>query len=133
MNVSAPKLLAVVEFMEHARLPTLYGALGYEVTVEWSVRKAVTLLARLEPAVVVADFYAQSDFRDRVSNVESLLATAQPLAATRILLLYRPEDAAALERVRQRLRIDAALPVPVAQDAIAELLRRWKDPRAEEA
>ncbi len=111
--------------MEHARLPALYGDLGYEVAVEWSVRKAVTLLARLRPAVVVADFYAQSDFRDRVSNVESLLATAQPLAGTRILLLYRAEDIQALDRVRQRLRVDAALAMPVAEGEVAGLLKRW--------
>ena len=75
--------------------------------------------------MVVADFYAQSDFRDRVSNIESLLATAQPLADTHILLLHRPQDANALERVRQRLRIDAALAMPVAQEGITALLERW--------
>jgi hypothetical protein len=129
MNI--PQLLAVIEFMEHARLPALYANLGYDVTTEWSVRKAVTLLGRLKPTVVVADFYAQSDFRDRVSNVESLLATAQPLAATHILLYYRPEDQPALDRVRQRLRIDSALPMPVSEGELAALLRRWKEPQAE--
>lgn len=126
MSPAQPKLLAVVEFMEHARLPALYADCGYAVSTEWSVRKAVTLLGRLKPAVVVADFYAQSDFRDRVSNVESLLATAQPLG-TRILLLHRAEDGAALERVGGRLRIDAAFPMPADEAALAAQLRQWHD------
>jgi CheY-like chemotaxis protein len=118
-------LLALVEFMEHGRLSALYERLGYRVTTEWSVRKAVPLLRRLAPDVLVADFYFQADFRDRVSNLESLLAAAAPLAGLRVLVLYKPEDAHALERVRQRARIDAALPLPVAEAELEAVLRRW--------
>lgn len=125
MTDQPKRLLALVEFMEHGRLPALYERLGYTVTTEWSVRKAVPLLRTLSPDVLVADFYFQADFRDRVSNLESLLAAAAPLPGLRILVLHKPEDAHALERVRQRGRVDAALPLPVDEERLAALLRRW--------
>lgn len=126
MPEARPKsLLAVIELMDHARLPTLYQEIGFEVTTEWSVRRAVSALRKLKPDVIVADFYFQSDFRDRLSNLESLLATAQPLAGTRILVLYEAKNQQALERVRERLRIDAAITTPVNAVELRRLLEAW--------
>ncbi|MCL6556881.1 MAG: hypothetical protein K6T56_11015 [Burkholderiales bacterium] len=122
----ARKLLALVEFMGHARLPALYRQLGFEVTTEFQARKAVSRVRSLKPDVIVADFYFQADFRDRLSNLESLLAAAQPLADTRILVLYEPGSETALTQVRARLRIDAALPVPVNEAALSAVLEAWR-------
>jgi len=125
--INAPKkLLAVIEFLAHARFPAFYKSLGFEVTAERQVRKAVSQMRQLHPDVIVADFYFQSDFRDRLSNLESLLAAAQPFKETRILVFYEAQSAAALERVRQRLRIDAALPMPVTDVAIEGVLSGWR-------
>lgn len=120
------KLLAFIEFVDHAKLPGLYKSLGFEVTTEWQARKAVALVRKLKPEVIVADFYSQTDFRDRLSNLESLLAAAQPLADTRILVFYDPHNEAALIRVRQRMRIDAALPMPVREEALRAVLDEWR-------
>lgn len=124
---SQPKtLLAVIEFIAHGKLPELYQQLGFDVTTEWRVRKAVSLVRKLKPDVIVADFYFQSDFRDRLSNLESLLAAAQPLKDTRILVFYEPQDEPALIRVRERMRIDAVLPTPVSEDAVKAVLSEWR-------
>ncbi len=124
--MSAPKrLLALVEFLAHGKLARLYRELGFEVTTEWQVRKAVMLARKLEPAVVVADFYFQADFRDRLSNLESLLAVTHTLPHTRVLVLYEPKSQAALDEVKSRLRVDAALTVPVDETALAARLRPW--------
>lgn len=126
MTSQPKKLLAVIEFLAHAKLPALYKELGFDVTAEWQVRKAVSLVRKIKPDVIVADFYFQADFRDRLSNLESLLAAAQPLMDTRILVFYEPSGASALQRVRQRMRIDAALAMPVSADAIAAVLSGWR-------
>lgn len=127
MTTTQPKkLLSVIEFIANAKLPDLYQQLGFEVTVEWRVRKAVALVRKLKPDVIVADFYFQQDFRDRLSNLESLLAAAQPLKECSILVFYEPHDAHALERVRQRMRIDAALPMPASDEAIKTVLNGWR-------
>ena len=122
------KLLAVIEFLDHGRLSVLYQRLGFDVTTEWSVRKAVSLLRKLKPDVVIADFYFQTDFRDRLSNLESLLAATESLTRTRILVLYDPKDRTALDRVRQRMRVDAVLTIPVNEGELEAVLRQWLTP-----
>lgn len=119
------KLLTVIEFLSHAKFPTLYKELGFEVTAECQVRKAVSLMRKMKPDVIVADFYFQSDFRDRLSNLESLLAAAQTLEETRILVFYELQDEPALEKVRQRMRIDVAMPTPATDAAIKAVLTNW--------
>jgi len=125
MIATPKKLLSVIEFIEHAQYPAIYKALGYEVTTEWQVRKAVTLIRKIKPDVIVADFYFQSDFRDRLSNLESLLATTQLLHETRVLVYYEPQNEPILDKVRQRMRIDAALPMPATDEAIKAVLKEW--------
>ena len=125
MNTAPKKLLTVIEFIEHAQYPAIYKALGFDTAVEWQVRKAVALIRKMKPEVVVADFYFQSDFRDRLSNLESLLAAAQLLKDIRILVFYEAKNESALDRVRERMRIDAALPMPASEEAIKTVLREW--------
>jgi hypothetical protein len=119
------KLLAVIEFLNHSRLPALYQRLGFEVAVEWQERKAISLLRKIRPDVLVADFYAQTDFRDRLSNLESLLAAAQPMADTKILVFHEPKNQAALDKVRARVRIDAAMATPIDERELEALLKSW--------
>ena len=120
-----PSLLAVVEFLAHNRLRTVYEAAGYRVQTEFTVRKAIAWLRKNRPAVVTADFYYQPDFRDRLSNLESLLATVQAMPEVKVLVYYDPAHQAALDKVAQRFRIDAALPVPVRDEALSQLLVGW--------
>ena len=119
------RLLAVIEFLNHSRLPALYQRMGFEVAVEWQERKAISLLRKIRPDVLVADFYAQTDFRDRLSNLESLLAAAQPMAHTKILVFHESKNQAALDKVRARLRIDAAMTTPIDERELEALLKSW--------
>ncbi len=125
MHSPSKKLLAVVEFLEHAKLSSRYQQLGYSVSTECQVRKAIATLRKTQPDVIVADFYSQPDFRDRVSNLESLLAAAQAMPQVKILVLYEPPNQSALERVRSRLRIDAALTMPVKEAELMAVLQDW--------
>jgi len=122
---SAPSLLMVNAFIGTAGYKTLYQELGFSVAAEWSERKAISLLRKTPPAVIVADFYHQTDFRDRLSNLESLLATAQSSPNTRILVFYEAAHQAVLDKVSARLRIDAALTLPVQEDRLRATLKAW--------
>jgi hypothetical protein len=117
-----PVLLNVIELLGYPNLRPLYERLGYRVVTEFSVRKAISRMRKEKPAVIVADFYFQPDFRDRVSNLESLLATAQSLKDVRVVVLYEARHEHALERLRQRFRIDAALTLPVNEAELSSLL-----------
>jgi hypothetical protein len=122
---SPPRLLVVNAFIGTAGYKKLYQDLGYAVVTEWSERKAISLVRKSPPAVIVADFYHQTDFRDRLSNLESLLAAVQSAPATRILVFYEAAHQAVLDKVSARLRIDAALMLPVEEDRLRAILMAW--------
>jgi DNA-binding NarL/FixJ family response regulator len=121
-----PTLLSVIELLGYPNLRPLYERLGYRVLTEFAVRKAISLMRKEKPAVIVADFYFQPDFRDRVSNLESLLATAQSHKDVKVLVLYESTHEHALERLRARFRIDAALTLPVRETELEGVLAAWK-------
>lgn len=120
-----PRLLMVNAFIGTAGYKNLYQKLGYDVVAEWSERKAISLVRKAPPAVIVADFYHQADFRDRLSNLESLLAAVQSAPHTRILVFHEAAHQAVLDKVRARLRIDAALTLPVQEDRLRATLQGW--------
>ena len=120
-----PRLLMLNAFIGTAGYKKLYQEIGYNVVAEWSERKAISLVRKNPPAVVVADFYHQSDFRDRLSNLESVLAAVQGTPATRVLVFYEAAHQAVLDTVRARLRIDAALCLPVQESQLRDTLQLW--------
>ena len=120
-----PRLLMLNAFIGTAGYKKLYQELGYSVVAEWSERKAISLVRKSPPAVIVADFYHQTDFRDRLSNLESLLAAVQSAPDTRILVFYETAHQAVLDKVSARLRIDAALTLPVQEGQLRDILLRW--------
>ena len=120
-----PLLMMVNAFIGTASYKKLYQQLGFDVVIEYSERKAISLIKKTPPAVIVADFFHQSDFRDRLSNLESLLASAQRTPTTRILVFYDPAHQAMLDKVRQRMRIDVAMTIPVNETELASTLSNW--------
>jgi DNA-binding NarL/FixJ family response regulator len=122
-------LLMVNAFIGTAGYKKLYQELGYTVVAEWSERKAISLVRKTPPDVIVADFYHQTDFRDRLSNLESLLAAVQSTPSTRILVFYEAAHQAVLDKVGARLRIDAALTLPVQESELRAKLQAWLEPQ----
>ncbi len=120
-----PTLLMLNAFIGTGNYKKLYQEIGYTVVAEWSERKAISLVRKSPPAVIVADFYHQSDFRDRLSNLESVLAAVQSAPNTRILVFYEPAHQVVLDTVSSRLRIDAALSFPVQETLLRNTLEAW--------
>jgi len=55
------------------------------------------------------------------------LGYAQASPTTRILVFYEAAHQAALDKVSARLRIDAALTLPVQEDRLRATLQAWLD------
>ena len=126
-----PLLLMVNAFIGTASYKALYQQLGYDVMIEYSERRAISLIKKTQPNVIVADFFHQADFRDRLSNLEALLASAQRMPATRILVFYDPAHQDMLDKVRQRMRIDVAMTLPVQEAELAATLAVWSQDAAQ--
>jgi hypothetical protein len=87
-------LLAIVELGGYPNLLPLYRRLGFAVDVVNSQRKARGYLKKGVPDVIVAEYIFQSDFRDRTSNLETLMAVLQRHPGVRVVVFYLPEQAA---------------------------------------
>jgi hypothetical protein len=118
------ELLALVELGGYANFVPLYQRLGYRVEMVNSVRKAQAWLKSHRPAAVVAEFYADPQFRDRVSNLESLLATLQRYdIKSRVVVFLDADYLAHLEKVRTRYTVDAVLTYPIQADELEKALQ----------
>ncbi len=113
MNSPRGTLLAIIEIGAYPNFAPLYQKLGYTVVIERSVRKAIPALKQLVPAVVVAEFNYQSDFRDRTSSLESVFSVVQTLPETKVIVFYDTEQAHQFDKLRGRFPIHAALSYPI--------------------
>ena len=116
-------MLAIIELGGYPNFRPLYESLGYEVVVETRMRKAIGFLKKRQPDVIVAEFNFQSDFRDRTSSLESLLAVVQRLPETRMIVFYEKEYAPQFDRLRGRLPVHHALTFPVDEAALRVCLQ----------
>jgi hypothetical protein len=122
MTKSAPRLLAIVELGGYPNFTGLYQGLGLDAMFVNSQRKAQAYLKKQVPDLVVAEYNFQSDFRDRTSNLETLMAALQRYPWVQVIVLYQAEQAPKLELLRARFPIAAALPFPVSGEALREVL-----------
>jgi hypothetical protein len=86
-----PALLSVIEMGGYPNFKPLYERAGFEVLVETRMRKAMSTIKARKPAVIVAEFNFQSDFRDRTSSLESMMSVVERLPETRVIVFYEKE------------------------------------------
>jgi hypothetical protein len=87
------------------------------------MRKALGFLKQHQPDVIVAEFNFQSDFRDRTSSLESLLAVVQRMPATRVIVFYEKEFTSQFEKLRSRLPVCDALTFPIEESSLRTTLQ----------
>jgi DNA-binding NtrC family response regulator len=116
-------LLSIIELGGYPDFKPLYRQAGYEVESVASVRKALGLLKKLSPDVIVAEFNFQSDFRDRTSSLESLLAVVQRSPKTKVIVFYEKDHAHQLARLQAQFPIHAALAYPIDAQSLEASLR----------
>ncbi len=116
-------LLFIIEYGIYPELIRALQGSHYQVRIEHQMRKAISFLKKNQPSVVVAEFYHEPAFRDRVSNLESMLAHLQrKLPQTRTIVLYNPVDEPYLQQVMGRFPVNTILPTPVEPQQLLDLL-----------
>ena len=101
----------------------LFVSLGFDVDFEDSQRKAVKLAKKNTYQVLVAEFSYNPEFRGRVSNIESLLATLEGHSPeVKIIILYDEINQPQLNQLKQRYRMDATLTFPVDEKTIQDCI-----------
>ncbi len=119
--------MAITELGGYPDFSQAYRQAGFQPLMVNSMRKAISVLKKQSPQLIVAEFNFQSDFRDRSSNLESLLATMQGKHAdTRILVFYEQEYIEPFERLCERWQIDASLAFPIERKRLVDVLASLK-------
>jgi DNA-binding NtrC family response regulator len=119
-----PRLLAIIELGGYPNLLPLYRRLGFDTEVVNSQRKAQAALKKRLPDVIVTEYNFQSDFRDRTSNLETLMAYLQRHPGVKVIAFYQAEFLPKFEAMTARFPLFAAIPLPVTEAAVEEALRR---------
>ena len=122
MAEAVKRLLSIVEQGGYPLYDTIYQQAGYQVTMVETMRKAVSSIKKKLPHVIVAEFNFQSDFRDRTSSLETLLASIQKYPDTRVVVFYDRENTDKLNRLLAARSVHTTLPYPIDEDALLAAL-----------
>ena len=123
MSTDRPVLLSIIEFGGYPDFTPLYEAQGYHVVKTDSVRKAVKLIRKHKPRVMVAEFNFQSDFRDRTSSLETLLSSTQGVTEASMIVFYEKESEVQYQRFLQSYEVAASLTFPVDEQQLRTSLQ----------
>lgn len=122
---NAPRrLLGILELGGYPDFTRLYQQLGFDVVMMQSMRKALKFIKKNHVDVIVAEFNFQSDFRDRTSQLESLMASIAQLPHVRVVVFYDKEQSHQFKRVTDRFEFLATLTYPIQQEMLAQCLDR---------
>ena len=122
MAEAVKRLLSIVEQGGYPLYDKIYQQAGFQVTMVESMRKAVASIKKKKPDVIVAEFNFQSDFRDRTSSLETLLASIQKYPDTRVIVFFDTENTDKLNRLLSVRKVHATLPYPIDEEKLAAAL-----------
>lgn len=119
-------LLSILEIGGYPDFSKIYTGLGFEFKQVASMRKGIQFIKKNKVDVIVAEFNYQSDFRDRTSQLETLMATIQPKPDIKVLVFYDKEQKHQLERLTSRFNQIKCLPYPVMNEQIETVVKTFK-------
>lgn len=115
-------LLALVELGGYPDFSELYKKSGFSPETVDSMRKALRNFKKNVYAVIVAEFNFQSDFRDRTSNLETLMAVVQQMHEVKVIIFYEKEYEHQFEKLRERFSFHAELAYPIDEEKLKKAL-----------
>lgn len=116
------RLLSIMELGGYPDFSTLYQKLGFKVDVINGMRKALRSLKQNKYDVIVAEFNFQSDFRDRTSSLETLMAVLQQMEEVSVIIFYEKEYEHQFDKLRVRFSFHAELPYPLDKEKLTKAL-----------
>ena len=117
-------LLSIIEMGGYANFSELYASKGYQLETASSMRKAIKILKKVDPSVIVAEFNFQSDFRDRTSSLESLMAMVQSKNNTKVIVFYEKEQRKQLDRLLAVFEVYEIMAFPIDEQQLSTVLDR---------
>ena len=117
-------LLSVVELGGYPDFTALYEECGYTVVKANTMRKALTVLKKQSPAVIVAEFIYGPTYGSQLSNFESLFAALQRDAPSAHLIAFMDKtNRPHFEKLKARFPSHQAFYFPVNKDELRRYLQ----------
>lgn len=118
-TIAMLKLLFIIEQGGVPVYSDEYSRAGFDVSVVLSMRKALAKLKSDRPDIICTELNYDPSFRDRVSNLESLLAKLQSTSPhTRVIVFLESEHRPNLRRLQERFEVFDALYYPLQMENI---------------
>jgi hypothetical protein len=119
-------LLSIIEIGGYPDFSNLYQQAGYKVIKIKPMRKALSLLKKTHPDIIVAEFIFGPKYGPIVSNVDSLFAMiASKYPDTKLILFVNQAEDHHLEKLRQRyankVKLDSLF-YPIQQEQLRDSL-----------
>ncbi len=118
-----PVLISILELGGYPDFTRLYQSLGYEAHLLPSMRKATKFIKKNRVNTIIAEFNFQSDFRDRSSQVETLMACLAQTPDVDVIIFYDKDQQHQFDRLAERFHFKAALPYPIEEQDIKNVLQ----------
>ena len=116
------KLLALTELGGYPDFSELYREMGFQPEAVDSMRKALRSFKKNNYSVIVAEFNFQSDFRDRTSSLETLMAVVQQMGDVKVIIFYEKEYEHQFDKLRSRFSFYAEIPYPIDKEKLKKAL-----------
>jgi DNA-binding NtrC family response regulator len=108
-----PVLMSIIELGGYPDFTNLYQSLGFQVVIMPSMRKAIKYIKHNRIDIIVAEFNFQSDFRDRSSQLETLMASIAQVPDVEVIVFYDLEQSHQLNKVTGYFNFLEILSYPV--------------------
>ena len=122
--MSCNKILSIVELGGYPDFTDLYKSKGFQVDTASSMRKAIKIIKNEKPDIIVAEFNFQSDFRDRTSSLESLMATVQGFQDIYVIVFFEIDQRHQLDRLLAIFDVYAVIPFPVDEHELEQTIEK---------
>ena len=120
MSSKKKTLLAVIEQGGYPDFTALYETAGYQVETVKSPRKAISFLKKNNVDMLVAEFNFQTDFRDRTSSLESVMASVQHQSDIKVIIFIDKSNTEHFKKVSSRFSIHQTLSFPIDEKQLHE-------------
>ena len=112
------RLLAITELGGYPDFSEFYEKFGFEVDTVNGMRKSLRSLKQNHYDVIVAEFNFQSDFRDRTSSLETLMAVLQQKDDIKVIIFYEKEYLHQFEKLRALFSFHAEPAYPIEKNQL---------------
>ena len=105
---------------------------GHEVEYVGNMRKALSMLKKFQPDLLVAEFQYTSQFRDRDSNLDTIMSQIVSHSShTEVMALVEPEQKIHFERLKSRFdNIHGALYFPFEESELTQAVLSLLNPQS---